>query len=151
MNPFGKWPKLNLRMERKRSWLWRRCSGNFRSGVLRWSASLATMHRKDDFADHMTLGEALMRLVSPGEGIAFGNRNSKPRGLHRSVEALEFLDTVIADQGHAARFFGAGSTPLGCATRPPGRSTFRQRSSASPPASASTASTPSGAKRGPWS
>jgi predicted MFS family arabinose efflux permease len=34
------------------------------------------------------------------------------------------------------RFFGAGSTPVGCATRPPGRSAFRHRSSASPPARA---------------
>jgi hypothetical protein len=25
------------------------------------------------------------------------------------------------------RFFGAGSTPFGCASRPPGRSTSRQR------------------------
>lgn len=45
------------------------------------------------------------------------------------------------------RFFGAGSMPFGCARRPPGRSTFRHFSSASPPASARMASTPSGAKR----
>jgi hypothetical protein len=33
------------------------------------------MHRKDDFSDHTTLGEALMRLGGPGEGITFGDRN----------------------------------------------------------------------------
>jgi hypothetical protein len=50
------------------------------------------MHRKDDFSDHMTLGEALMRLKGPGEGITFGDRNLEPGGLHRHVEALEFAN-----------------------------------------------------------
>src|SRR3979411_1318019 len=66
---------------------------------------LRVMHRKDDFSDHMTLGEALVRLVSSGEGIAFRDRNFEPRGLHRGVEALEFAnsgDAVITDQRHAA-------------------------------------------------
>jgi len=63
------------------------------------------MHRKNDLSDHMTLGEALMRLVSPGEGIAFCDRNFEPRGLHRRVEALEFAnssDAVVPDQCHPA-------------------------------------------------
>jgi hypothetical protein len=38
----------------------------------------------------MTLGEALMRLGGPGEGITFGDGNLEPGGLHRHVEALEF-------------------------------------------------------------
>jgi hypothetical protein len=33
------------------------------------------MHRKDDFSDHTTVGEALMRFGGPGEGITFGDRN----------------------------------------------------------------------------
>jgi hypothetical protein len=50
------------------------------------------MHCKDDFSDHMTLGEALMRLGGPGEGIAFGDGNPEPGGLHCRVEALEFAN-----------------------------------------------------------
>ena len=50
------------------------------------------MRSKDYFSDHMTLGEALMRLGGPGEGIAFGDRNPEPGGLHRHVEALEFAN-----------------------------------------------------------
>ena len=50
------------------------------------------MHRKDDFSDRMTCGEALMRLGGPGEGIAFGDWNPEPGGLHRRVEALEFAN-----------------------------------------------------------
>src|ERR1700720_4553183 len=55
----------------------------------------------------MTLGEALMRLVSTGEGIAFRDLNLELRGLPRRVQALEFAnagDAVIADQGHPAPF-----------------------------------------------
>src|ERR1700716_4012946 len=77
---------------------------------------LRVMHRKDDFSDHMTLSEALMRLVSLGEGIAFGDRNFEPRGLHRRGEALEFFDTgdaVIADQGHAAPLLRRGLDAVG--------------------------------------
>src|SRR6202140_3942965 len=65
----------------------------------------AVVHRKDEFADHMPLGEALVRLVSAGERIALRDGNFQPRGLHRRVEALVFAnagDTVIADQRHAA-------------------------------------------------
>jgi len=50
------------------------------------------MHCKDDFSDHMTLREALMRLGGPGEGIAFGDRNPELGGLHRRVEAVEFAN-----------------------------------------------------------
>src|ERR1700681_2231010 len=59
-------------------------------------------------SEHVTLGEALMRLVGPGEGITFGDRNFELCCLHRGVEALEFADpgdAVIEDQGHAAPFF----------------------------------------------
>jgi hypothetical protein len=49
-----------------------------------------------------------VRLVGPGEGITFSDRNFEPC-LHRGLEALEFADpgdAVITDQGHAAPFFG---------------------------------------------
>src|SRR5207247_2325007 len=45
------------------------------------------------------------------------------------------------------RFLGGGSTPLGYATWPPRRSASRHRVRGLPPAKASPASTPSGAKR----
>ena len=72
----------------------------FRLGRSRWDMPVADhlrsdttiMHCKDDFSDHMTLGEALMRLGRPGEGIAFGDRNPEPGGLHRRVEAVEFAN-----------------------------------------------------------
>jgi hypothetical protein len=63
------------------------------------------MHRKDNFSDHVPFGEALIRLVSPGEGVAFRDRNLEPRGLHRRGEALEFPNpgnTVVSNQCHAA-------------------------------------------------
>ena len=50
------------------------------------------MHRQDDFSDHMTVGEAVMRLGGPRQGITFGDRNLEPGGLHRHVEALEFAN-----------------------------------------------------------
>ena len=45
-------------------------------GSTRLNPTLGIMHRKDNFSDHMLFGEALMRLVSPGEGIAFRDRKS---------------------------------------------------------------------------
>src|SRR6202043_2232391 len=80
----------------------------------RWERSRSdttVMHRKDDFSDHVALGEALMRLVGPGEGIAFRNWNLELRGLHCRVQALEFSnagDAVVADQFHAAPLFWRG-------------------------------------------
>src|SRR5258708_26085593 len=66
---------------------------------------LLVVHRKDDFTDHMTLGEALVRLTGLGERIAFGDWNPELRSLHRRVEALEFANAgnaVVTDQCHAA-------------------------------------------------
>src|SRR6202051_588592 len=66
------------------------------------------MYRKDNLSEHVTLGEALVRLVGPGEGITFDDRNFELCCLHRGVEALEFADpgdAVITDEGHAAPFF----------------------------------------------
>jgi hypothetical protein len=48
------------------------------------------MHSKDEFSDHMTLGEALMRLGGPGKGITFGEGNPELGGLDRRIQALEF-------------------------------------------------------------
>jgi hypothetical protein len=62
------------------------------AGWERSRSDTTVMHRKDDFSDHMTLGEALMRLGGPGEGIAFRDWNPEPGGLHRRVEALEFAN-----------------------------------------------------------
>ena len=63
------------------------------AGWERARSDTAVMHRKDDFSDHMALGEALMRLVGPGEGIAFRNWNLELRGLHCRVQALEFSNS----------------------------------------------------------
>src|SRR6476646_3572523 len=68
---------------------------------------LRAVHRKDDLSDHMTLGEAFMRLAGVGQSITFRDRNLELRRLHRCTEALKFADagdTVIADQAHAAPF-----------------------------------------------
>jgi hypothetical protein len=62
----------------------------FRLGYSR--SDTTVMHRKDDFSDHMTLGEALMRFGGPGEGIAFRDRNPELRGQHRRVQSLEFAN-----------------------------------------------------------
>ena len=53
-------------------------------------ALLRVMHRKDNLSEHVTLGEALVRLAGPGEGITFGDRNFELCCLHRGVETLEF-------------------------------------------------------------
>ena len=55
-------------------------------------SDITVMHRKDDFSDHMALGEALMRHGGPGEGIAFGDWNPELGGEHRRVQALEFAN-----------------------------------------------------------
>src|SRR5712671_3886417 len=68
---------------------------------------LLVVHRKDNFTDHMTPCEALVRLTGLDERIAFGDRNLELRGLYRRVETLEFANagnTVIGDHGDAAPF-----------------------------------------------
>jgi len=91
------------------------------------------MHCKDDFSDHMALGEALMRLVSPGEGIAFRDWNLELRGLHRRVEAFEFADSgdaVITHLCHAAPLLWRRLDAVGVrhtAVRPKRVQTFFQR------------------------
>src|SRR3979490_1086245 len=79
------------------------------------------MHREDDFSDHMTLGEVLMRLTGLGERIAFRDRNLELRPMHRLVEALEFAnsgDAVITDQFHAAPFLRRRLNTIGMRNTP---------------------------------
>ena len=94
------------------------------------------MHRKDDLSDHVTFGEALVRLISLCERIAFRDRNFESRGLHRRVEALEFAnsgDAVITDQFHAAPLLRCWLDPVRvreAATGPEHVQTLLQRVSA---------------------
>src|SRR5258705_8753454 len=72
---------------------------------------LLVVDRKHDFTDHVTLGEALVRLTGLDERIAFGDWNLELRSLHRRVEALEFANAgngVVTDQCHAAPLFRRG-------------------------------------------
>ena len=76
----------------------------FPSGIASHQRLLA-MYGEDNFSDHVTFGEPLVRLAGLGEGIAFRDWNFEPCGLHRLVQVLEFAnsgDAVITDQFYAA-------------------------------------------------